>query len=241
MLSPYNILYPHLSNMVSGDDYIISAKESLDYLETIITANYLLTKKKKVNIVAFIVDIDANYFKIEDISGKNISSSLIEVFIGTTWVAKDFGDSIPKTDSSYTTGKIFVRMTSSGDNIGRNIFESKECDMYVLSLSSIKKFEYLLNGLTGVVISGDSNETVLSIDIPSLTIVTNVKTYVVKHTDIISTINVGDIIQRFTMLDKVMSAEAIDGYIKIKIKPGYEHFSELVKSDVNVITEIGSI
>ena len=96
MLSPYNILYPHLSNMVSGDDYIISAKESLDYLETIITANYLLTKKKKVNIVAFIVDIDANYFKIEDMSGRNISSSLIEVFIGTTWVAKDFGDSIQR-------------------------------------------------------------------------------------------------------------------------------------------------
>lgn len=241
MLSPYNILYPHISDMVSEDDYIISAKENLDYLEAIITANYSLTKKKKVNIVAFIVDIDDNYFRIEDMSGKNISSLLIEVFIGTNWVSKDFGDSIPKTDSSYTTGKIFVRMETSGDNIGRNIFESKECDMYILSLPSIKKFEYLLNGLTGVAISGSSNETVTSIDITSLTITTDSKTYIVKHADVISTINVGDTIQRFTMLDKVMSAEAIDGYIKVKIKPGHEHFSELVKSDVNIIIEIGNI
>ena len=230
-----------MASMLTEDDYIKNAMTSLDYLENIIQANYSTTKNKKVNIIAFPVDDGADDFKFENIFGEDVTDLIVEVFIGTAWTPKNFSGNIAKTDSSYFPPKAFVRLSTTGHNIGRVVFNSIEADSFVLSLSPVKKLEYLMNGQNGVSLSGSETETILSIDNSNNMLVTSLRSYSLKHSDYIDTLSTGDTIQPHTMLDKIMETSVIDGYVKVRIKSEFSHVASAAKSDINIITEIGSL
>lgn len=240
MLHSFNALYPHFYNMVASDNFVSVAKNMLDSHEAVIEQNEELKYLGHTIVPALIIDVDADNFEIQDLFGENITSILIQVFYGTEWHNVSFGDSIPKTDPSYVANgtKLYVKATKEDSLIKRTIFRTKELDYHILAQAPLTKFEFFINAQAGCYIIGDADETVVSVDVPTMTLVTDLGTYELQHTEYISTLSNGDTVAKFTVLDKIFDVSADDGSTVVSIKNGFHHLSTDIRSDINIKVEL---
>lgn len=240
MLNPFNILYPHFYDMISDDDYITSAISILKSQESIIEQNNSLRYQKLVIQPVVLVDIDSDNFSIQSLDGNNVSSKINSIFYGASWHTASYNDSIPKTDElyEYKNQVLYAQMYLVEPFIRRVITDSVEGDAFLISQPPIVKFEYLLNMQNGCHKTGNTDETVSSVDADNLILVTDKKTYQVLHADYISTLNANDVIPRHTILDKILTLSSDNGDIKVLIKSQFEEIADKIRALFNIKIEV---
>ena len=240
MLHSFNCLYPHFYNMVSTDEFVVSAKGMLSGHEVIIDQNEETKYLGYTIMPSIAIDIDQDNFIFQDLFSSNITTDTIQVFYDGEWTFVNFSESVAKTDLSYpgNGNKVYVKVTKHDSLIKRTIFSTKELDFFILSKTPLDKFKFFINIQNRVSITGGTDESVVSIDSTTNAIVTDVNTYTLLHSDFINTLSVNDIIPRYSMLDEIFNVYADDGSTTIMTHKDFGHLTSKIKSDININVEL---